>query len=197
MRRRGPPTFRLPRWVPIYVLAAACLAWGFCGCKGTGTKLVRWSMPTVLAVVGAALGGPLGAGLGALGGAMAGESLSPDKPKAQPPTTVINNAPGGVVNSKRDEDPVESEATGPLSWAYANWEWLAIAAVALRFRVGLIAFFQNLLAGAFGAAGMTSLGILLGGKASEKAKAMTANVRRRRVIVSPIGPGASTTGPHS
>lgn len=175
--------YRLPRWVFPYTAAVLILAIGF-GCN----TLARWGGAGVGAGVGAAVGGPLGAVAGGIAGDAGGDALVAD-----PPTNEYHNAPGGTIYA------ASLEAQDARPWYMNPWVWAA-AYVVFRFRTGLLALLQSLLSGAFGAASLTGLGLLLGGKVSEKAKAATANARRRRAIPppGPFGPPISQEErPHS
>lgn len=114
---------------------------------------------------GAGLGAALGGPLGAAGGAIAGDAVvNSVVPQPVPPQTVVNAAPGSTVYATHAATP---------GWLATYWPWLALAALALRFRVHIANLGRTLLTGGLGAAGMNLLAIVVGGKASEKAKEAT------------------------
>lgn len=163
-----------------YVLAlcvAACIL--ACRTMSQGTGIAG----------GAALGslvGPGGAAIGGVAGYYGGDAVA-DTMGADPQVTL----------SQAREILRSPDVQLPVPW-YLNWKvWLA-GYLAFRFRRGLMAIVTNAATGGFGAAAMSTVGTLIGGKLSDVAKAATAmhvDARRRRKV-GPLKNVVKTEGPH-
>lgn len=149
-----------PHKLTLLICVAACLAYVY-SCQATSNTLARWGGAATGAGLGAAVGGPLGAA----GGAIAGDAVANAVvPQPVEPTTIVNAAPGSTVYATHASEP---------GWLAVWWPWIVTAALALRFRVHVANFARTLLTGGLGAAGMNLLAIVVGGKASDKAKEAT------------------------
>ena len=138
---------------------------------------------------GAALGslvGPGGAAIGGVAGYYAGDAAA-DAMDAEPQVTLsqareILNQPGGVYL--------------PDPW-WMRWQTWVLAALAFRFRRGLIAIVTNFATGGIKAGALSTLGTLIGGKLSDVAKTATAmHVDARRRKKSPLANMVVKEQPH-
>jgi len=143
---------------------------------------------------GAALGslvGPGGAAIGGVAGYYGGDAVA-DTMGADPQVTL----------SQAREILRNGDVYVPPPW-YMRWQvWLA-SYLAFRFRRGLFAIVTNAATGGFGAAAMSTLGTLVGGRLSDKAKAATvahvdARRRKKPPVTNPLGPtlGDAYVGKH-
>lgn len=163
-----------------YVLAL-CVA----GCLWACRTMSQGAGITAGAAAGS-LVGPGGAAIGGLAGYYGGDAVA-DSMGADPEVTLsqareILNQPGGV--------------SFPDPW-YLRWQWWAVGYLAFRFRRGLMAIVTNAATGGFGAAAMSAVGTLVGGKLSDLAKSATvAHVDARRRRKSPLKNVVTTESPH-
>lgn len=127
-----------PRLI-LLACVAACLAFVY-SCQATSNTLARWGGAATGAGIGAAVGGPLGAGVGALAGDAGGDALVQD-----PPTTVVNAAPGSTVYATHAAEP---------GWLARWWPWIVAAIAVVRFHKYLLGLVKTLATGGLKAAGL-------------------------------------------
>lgn len=138
-------------------------------CKATTNTLARWGGAGAGAVAGGAVAGPVGAGVGAVAGDALGDSLIED-----PPTTEINNSPGGTIYAQKSQ--------GSSSWLWSNIGWLLLAAAAFRFREHLWNAATCLFYGGWKEAITSILAIFVGGKVSHKATSTAGRLKTDRRV---------------
>lgn len=161
------------------IVLAACVA----GCLYACRALTQGGSAAAGGLVGAAVAGPPGAAAGAAVGSLVSDRiadvLGADKQYTSEEYRALLTEAHKTIAELQGRKPIEVPKPFIPRWLW----WTAAGLVLFRFRAALVPFFGSLFTGGFRAAGMTVLGVVLGGKMADKAKEATAmhvDARRRK-----------------
>lgn len=167
-----------------YVLAlcvAGCLT--FLACR----SLSQAGSAATGGLVGAAVGGPVGAAGGAAVGALVSDKiadmLGADRQYTAEEYRDLLTQAHKTIAELQGRKPIEVSVPVPVPFVPSLVKWaiaLTVLWLVFRFRAGIIAFLGSLLTGGFKAATKTAIGLAIGGRAADDAKAAVAAYRHKR-----------------